>query len=75
MNGVHTIENDGKWEGVIQIGNVEYPPHEGDIVEIAVSIVNSDEAHKLLSADGVVVRGGPAGKVYDKAIDATVHLR
>ena len=74
MNGIHSIRSDGKWEGIAQIGNLEYPPHEGDRIEIAVSVAPSEEARRLLGSEGVVVRGTVSGKASDTAKDVTVHL-
>jgi hypothetical protein len=74
MNGIHSVGSDGKWEGIAQLGNLEYPPHEGDLIEIAVSVAASEETRRLLGAEGVVVRGTVSGKASDTAKNVTVHL-
>ena len=61
MNGIKRIENDGNWNGTVQIGDAQYPANEGNQVDVAVSILDSDEAKRLLSELGVVVRDQPQG--------------
>ncbi|MEW6574278.1 MAG: hypothetical protein AB1374_11665 [Bacillota bacterium] len=36
--GIQAIEADGSWEGLAQIGNAQWPPHEGDLVDVAASL-------------------------------------
>lgn len=75
VNGIHSLERSGAWRGIAQIGNLEYPPHEKDIVDIEVTIVTTDEAQALMTARDVAVRGDPVGTVSDTAKDVKVHLR
>jgi hypothetical protein len=74
MNGIHSVGSDGNWEGIAQVGNLEYPPHEGDRIEIAVSVATSEEVRRLLGSEGVVVRGTVSGKATDTAKNVTMHL-
>jgi hypothetical protein len=74
INGIRSVGSDGKWEGIAQVGNLEYPPHEGDLIEIAVSVAASEEARRLLGSVGVVVRGTVSGKASATAKNVTVHL-
>jgi hypothetical protein len=61
VNGIAGVEADGSWSGVAQVGNAQYPPHEGNIVDLAVTIADNDEINKLMSEQGVVVRNQPVG--------------
>jgi hypothetical protein len=61
VNGIAGVEADGSWTGVAQIGNAQYPPHEGNTVDLAVTIADNDEINKLMSEQGVVVRNQPVG--------------
>jgi hypothetical protein len=75
INGIADgIEDDGGWRGTVQLGNTEYPPHEGDIVEVAVTIAPEDKAAQLFSEPGVVVRGDPGGTSSARATEVSVQL-
>jgi hypothetical protein len=50
-NGIQSISGN-TWRGVCQIGNQQYPPHDGDVVEIAASVVPADEAARLEARQG-----------------------
>ncbi|HEX6370814.1 MAG TPA: PASTA domain-containing protein [Longimicrobium sp.] len=52
---------DGTWSGVAQIGSAQYPPHEGDVVDVAVSVADSATVARLMAEGGVVVRPEPVG--------------
>ncbi|HUP42332.1 MAG TPA: hypothetical protein VM599_03905 [Thermoanaerobaculia bacterium] len=52
-NGMRSIAGT-KWRGVCQIGNQEWPPHDGDIVEVAASVLPGEEANRLLARQGPV---------------------
>jgi hypothetical protein len=60
-NGIPGIRPDGSWTGVAQIGNAQYPPHEGDTVDFAVTIAEKREIDKLFAELGVVVLNQPMG--------------
>jgi len=61
VNGIPGVEADGSWSGVAQIGSAQYPPHEGNTVDLAVTIADNGEINKLMAEQGVVVRNQPAG--------------
>lgn len=50
-NGIVSIVGD-TWRGVCQIGNQQWPPHTGDVVDVAVTLVTSDEAQRLIARQG-----------------------
>lgn len=50
-NGIKSISG-GSWRGVCQIGNFQWPPHDGDIVDVAVTLVASEEALRLQARQG-----------------------
>jgi hypothetical protein len=52
-NGIRSIAGTN-WRGVCQIGNQEWPPHDGDIIEIAASVLPGEEANRLLARQGPV---------------------
>jgi hypothetical protein len=71
-NGVKGIENDGRWTGIVQIGNAQYPAKDGYKVNVAVSIVDEAEANRLMGESGVVVRDQPSGSVVRIASNVVV---
>jgi hypothetical protein len=56
IHGISRVEPDGSWTGVARIGNAQWPPHEGDVVDLAVTIVDEQAANQLMAEGGVVVR-------------------
>lgn len=75
VNGIQGVARGGTWNALAQLGNAEWPPAEGHVVAVAVTIAPRADAMKLLSAEGVVVRSAPAGDHTDEATNVTVHLR
>lgn len=73
-NGISSVEADGSWAGIAQIGNLQWPPHEGDILDLIVTIADSDSANQLMAEAGVVVRYQPVGVVSDTASNVVVTL-
>jgi hypothetical protein len=64
-NGVVSISGN-KWRGRCQIGNQQFPPHNGDVVEVAVSVAPAEEATRLEARQGpltVVVLPGVVSQV------------
>lgn len=47
-NGIMNVNSDGVWQGIGQIGNIDYPPSQGDILDVAVTLVESGTAKALL---------------------------
>ncbi len=75
INGIHTVKLDGSWEGIGQIGNAQWPPHQGDILDVAVGVVESETAQRLLATPGVVTRIHLPGITSDKALGVRVRLK
>lgn len=63
INGITRIEENGHWEGIGQIGNVVYPPHAGDILDVAMTVVDKATAARLLGQTGAVSELNPRGVV------------
>lgn len=74
-NGINSIQADGSWTGIAQIGNAQYPPHQNDVVDIAVSIVDDSIFSELMGRQGVVVEPQPIGSSSDVASSVVVTLR
>jgi hypothetical protein len=75
VNGVHSFGPGGKWKGVAQLGNLQYPPHKGDRIEVEVTIMEAKKAANLLSEEGVVVRPQPEGLASSGALAEDVVVR
>jgi hypothetical protein len=75
INGIHSVKSDGSWEGIGQIGNPEWPPHDGDILDVAVTVVESEIAERLLATQGVVTRISLPGITSDKALGVKISLK
>jgi hypothetical protein len=75
VNGIHRVDSDGSWRGIGQIGNVQWPPHEGDIFNVAVTVVNSETAQRLLATADVVTRIDLPGIASDEALGVRVRLK
>jgi hypothetical protein len=71
-NGIRSISG-SKWRGVCQIGNQQYPPHSGDLVEIAASVVPAEEAIRLESRQGPLTAVVLPG-VVSRVVRLTVRL-
>lgn len=72
-NGVRSISGN-TWRGVCQVGNQQYPPYEGDVVEIAASVVPSAEATRLEARQGPMTAVVLPG-VVSKVVRLTVRLK
>ena len=62
FNGVETIAPEGTWAGTIQIGNADFPPHDGDLLDVAVTVVSREAAEELRQRPEVVVELQPVGR-------------
>lgn len=62
-NGVSAASAGGSWEGTIQIGNRDFPPREGDIVDLAISVIAVAEARTLESRPGTMTTPTPRGSL------------
>lgn len=74
INGILEIKPDGSWSGIGQIGNAQWPPHEGDVIDIAVTVVDSKTAKHLLGEPGVVTRISLPGIASDTASKVKIRL-
>lgn len=74
-NGVNRIEGDGSWIGAAQVGNAQYPPREGDVFDLAVSLADNETINKLMAEPGVVLRNQPVGVKSDTALGVVATLR
>lgn len=75
INGIASVEPDGSWRGIGQIGNAQWPPHEGDILDVAITVVDAETAQHLLGAPGIVTRIDLLGITSDKALEIKVGLK
>jgi hypothetical protein len=72
-NGILS-STDTSWTGKIQIGNRDYPPHDGDLVDVAVSIGDKAEVDALMKETGVVTRPEPPGGTVMKATNVRLRI-
>lgn len=75
INGITQTGLNGSWKGVGQIGNAQWPPYEGDIFDIAVTVAESETANSLLGKIGVIVRDEPIGIKSDIALSVIVTMQ
>ena len=75
VNGVSGVKPDGSWEGIAQIGNIQWPPHVGDILDVAITVVDVQNANRLLAEMGVVTRVNLPGIASDIASGVRVELK
>jgi PASTA domain. len=66
-NGVAGVDPDGAWQGVAQVGNSQWPPQEGAVIDLAVSVADRETATRLMAESGVVVRPDPVGVATTRA--------
>ncbi len=67
-NGLGAIgADDASWSGRAQVGNVEYPPRNGQEFEIAISVLDKREAERLVAQRDIVALREPRGSVVAKA--------
>jgi hypothetical protein len=72
-NGIVSVSGNS-WRGRCQIGNQQFPPHEGDVLEVTASVVQNQEAMRLQARQGpltVVVLPG----VVSRTTRIRVRLR
>lgn len=74
-NGVTSIDASGTWTGVAQIGNAQYSPHQGDTLDLAITITTKSDIDKLMAEQGEVVRNEPVGVKTAKASGIAVTLK
>jgi len=75
INGIHQVNQDGSWEGTAQIGNAMWPPHTGDILDVAVTIAPENQVQQLLATPGVVTSVSLPGISSDIALGVRVEVR
>lgn len=75
VNGVRALEADGSWEGLAQVGSAQWPPHDGDIIDVAVSVAGRDVAERLMAEAGAVLRDNPVGLNSVRASGVVVRLK
>ena len=73
-NGVTSVDA-GTWTGIAQVGNAQYPPHEGNTIDVAISIAEKSDIDKLMAEEGVVVRNEPVGVKTAKSSAVVVTLK
>ena len=72
-NGVRSISGNS-WRGVCQIGNQQYPPHDGDVVEVAASVVPAEDATRFDARQGPLTAVVLPG-VVSKVVRVTVRIK
>jgi hypothetical protein len=63
--GIRSVSGN-TWRGICRIGSEQYPPHDGDFVDVVATVVAGDEAQPLLARQGpvtTVVLPGSASKI------------
>jgi hypothetical protein len=74
-NGIIGIESDNVWDGFVQVGDAQYPPKDGDVVDVAVSVISEAMFMELMGRSGVVVEPNPPGIHVDISRNVVVVLR
>lgn len=74
VNGIGEVKTDGSWQGIAQIGNVQWPPRAGDVLDLAVTLVDAETANRLLAEPGVVTHINLPGIASDIASTVIVEL-
>ncbi|HJP95861.1 MAG TPA: PASTA domain-containing protein [Candidatus Saccharimonadales bacterium] len=72
-NGIRSISGN-TWRGVCQVGNQQYPPHDGDVIEIAASVVPVEEVKRLEAIQGPLTTVVLPG-VVSKVVQLTVRVK
>ena len=74
-NGVAGVDRDGAWQGIAQVGNSQWPPQEGAVIDLAVSVADRETASRLMAEGGVVVRPEPVGVASARAAAVVLTLQ
>jgi type II secretory pathway pseudopilin PulG len=72
-NGVGNLTGN-TWTGKIQIGNRDFPAHDGDTVDVAVSIADAATADRLIRTQGVAIETEPVGAVTAISENVRLHV-
>jgi hypothetical protein len=76
INGITKIDPaSGEFSAVGQIGNLEWPPHTGDTMNVAITVVEAALTGRLLSEAGVVTRVNLPGETSEIAWKVRVSTR
>jgi hypothetical protein len=73
--GISRLEANGAWSGTAQLGNTQWPAHEGDIVDVAVTAVDEQTAKALVAKGGAVTQDQPVGNISDTASGVIITLK
>ena len=74
-NGIRGLKEDGSWIGSVQVGNTSWPPKEGDIIDIAVSVVDKTAYQSFMAQGGEAISQEPAGSIVDKASEVVIKIK
>ena len=69
------IDSQGFFSGTVQIGNRQWPPNEGDQLNLAITLTENQTASHLMSQTGEVVVEQPIGLKRDMASGVIVTLK
>lgn len=75
LNGIADVDPGSAWAGTAQIGSAQWPPRNGDEVDIAVTAVDRRDAARLFTEEGVVLRRQPIGTTAAAASGIVIAVR
>jgi hypothetical protein len=73
LNGIDSVAADGTWQGTAQIGSLQWPAHEGDLIDIATTVENTAVAASLLDSSEIIVRPQPTGQARREASSVVIE--
>jgi preprotein translocase subunit Sec61beta len=73
-HGIASVNADGSWTGKAQLGNTQWPPHNGDTFNLMVTAVSNNRAQELTARQGTVVLPYQEGESFDTAENLVVVI-
>jgi hypothetical protein len=73
--GISLAGTNGNWQGVGQVGNVSYPPRNGQKLNLAITVLDVKAAEATLADPSLAVVLAPIGDVVGEVVDLTVALK
>lgn len=65
----------GSWRGQLQVGSRDFPPRDGDVIDVAVSLADGATADRLMQRSGVVIEREPVGGTIGRSDNVRLRIR
>lgn len=74
-NGLRYIAQDGAWEALAQVGNPQNEPKTGYLIDLAVSVIDSESATRMLDNTDLVTAPSPEGAYVEYLAGIVIEIK